>query len=280
MDLMKKYLNENSKFITIDGTKIHYRDEGEGPVLLLLHGICASLHTWDKWVKELKQYYRIIRFDIPGFGFSGHVNRDEYNPEIGVEFLDKFVNLMDLKHFFLVGNSIGGFISWRYTLRYPKKVDKLILIDPVGYNQSLPWLVSFASHPLISPLARRNMPRFFFNIATRQIFGDRSKLTDEIRDRYYDLVMYNQNKNSYVDFFKAMRKLCRSEDLSKGISEIATPTLLMWGTDDKWVPIKYANLWKKNLKNCKFISYDGVGHTPMEEIPKQTAYDAYKFLSE
>jgi len=69
-NLKEKYLDKNSKFITVEDIKIHYRDEGIGPVLLLLHGVCSSLHTWDMWVKELGYYYRIIRIDLPGFGFS------------------------------------------------------------------------------------------------------------------------------------------------------------------------------------------------------------------
>ena len=275
---MEKYLDSNSKFIIIDGIKIHYRDEGSGPVLLLIHGICSSLHAWDKWVNELELHYRIIRFDIPGFGFSGPAYKEIYDPVIGVEFLNKFVKALDLKHFFLVGNSIGGFISWRYVLKYPHKVDKLILIDPVGYNQSVPWLVGFASHPLICPFARRNMPRFFFDMALKQVFGDKSKLTSDIKNRYFELSMYDKNKIAYVDFFTVMKKMCQSRNLSKGINVIRTKTLVMWGTKDRWIPFEYFQYWKKDLINGTFIAYKGVGHMPMEEIPEQTAYDAHNFL--
>lgn len=258
--------------------RLHYRDEGNGPVLFLLHGVCASLHTWDAWVDELKPHYRIIRIDIPGFGFSSPLEKGEYNPEIGVEIMESFVRKMGVEQFFLAGNSIGGFISWKYALKYPERVKKLILIDPVGYNQDLPWVVKFAGNPFVRPFARRIMPRFFFEMAARQVFGDQSKLTDQIKDRYFELSQSNKNKSAYVDFFMVMRKLCHSDDLPRGINDIKTPLLVMWGTKDRWVPLKYFHLWKQDFPKATFKSYEGAGHTPMEEIPEQTADDAHAFL--
>jgi pimeloyl-ACP methyl ester carboxylesterase len=281
-NLKLKYVNKESRFIEVGCGKIncrlHYRDEGSGPVLLLLHGVCASLHTWDAWVKELKPYFRIIRFDIPGFGFSTPPGKGEYDPENGVEILEEFIKKMGIEHFFLAGNSIGGFISWKYALKYPERVDKLILIDPVGHNQDLPWIVSFASHPVIRPFARRVMPRFFFDMAARQVFGDQSKLTKQIKDRYFELSTSKKNRNAYVDFFTVMRKLCHSKKLPEGMAGIKSPLLVMWGTKDRWVPLKYFHLWQQNFPDGTFKTYEGVGHTPMEEVPLQTAEDARTFL--
>ena len=277
-----KYINKESKFIEIEcgdtNCRLHYRDEGSGPVLLLLHGVCASLHTWDAWVEELKPNYRIIRFDIPGFGLSSRLGNDGYDPAIGAEIMEEFVKKMGIDHFFLAGNSIGGFISWKYALKYPAKVDKLILIDAVGHNQNLPWIVSFASHPAIRPFARHFMPRFFFDMAARQIFGDPAKLTDQIKDRYFELSTSDENRKSYVDFFTVMRKLCHSKELPEGMDGIKSPLLVMWGTKDRWVPLKYFHLWKQSFPGGTFKAYEGVGHTPMEEIPLQTAADARAFL--
>lgn len=64
-DLQKKYDNEHSGMLEVNGMKIHYQDEGQGPVLLLIHGVCASLQTWDEWVHQLKDHFRIIRVDLP-----------------------------------------------------------------------------------------------------------------------------------------------------------------------------------------------------------------------
>jgi hypothetical protein len=69
--LKMKYADVESKIIQIDDMNIHYKDEGQGPVLILVHGVCASLHTWDGWAGRLKDHYRIIRMDLPGFGLTG-----------------------------------------------------------------------------------------------------------------------------------------------------------------------------------------------------------------
>ena len=275
-----KYADQESEIIEIDDMKIHYKDEGQGPVLILLHGVCASLHTWDGWAARLKDRYRIIRLDIPGFGLTGPApDKSQYRKEEAVRLFEKVVDEMKLEKFYLAGNSLGGYISWNYTLKHPDKVQKLILVDSVGFPQPLPGLLSFASNPLIRPFARHTMPRFLFDDAVEQVYGDKSKVTQELKDRYFDLAMREGNKGSYIDVFTEMRRLCNDENLSQGIKDLSVPTLVMWGTKDEWIPFKYFENWKKELPNAKFVQYEGAGHTPMEEMPDETARDADLFLS-
>lgn len=279
-DLKSKYANEHSKFITIDGTTIHYRDEGKGPALVLLHGVCASLHTWDGWVKELKDNYRLIRIDNPGFGLTGPLADGKYTPENYVAMFDKFVTAIGLDKFSIAANSLGGYISWNYCLQHPKKVEKLILIDSVGFKQDMPWLLSLAVNPLVRPFARRMVPRFFINKAVRQVYGDSSKANDEIKSRYFELAMREGNKSAWIDIFLEMKKYSALDSLSDGIKNIPQPVLIMWGTKDTWIPYdEIFPKWKKELPNARFAVYEGVGHIPMEEIPVQTARDAHLFLS-
>lgn len=281
MDKLKaKYADSESKIIEIDGMNIHYKDEGQGPVLILIHGVCASLHTWDGWVERLKGHYRIIRLDIPGFGLTGPApDKSLYQIDAAVNLFEKLVAEMKLEKFSLAGNSLGGYISWQYTLRHPDKVEKLILIDSVGFQQELPGLISFASNPIIRPWARHIMPRFLIDGAVKQVFGDKSKVTKKLQDRYFELLMREGNKDGSVDVFTEFRKQCKDKNLSAGIKDIKTPTLVMWGTEDIWIPFKYFESWKKELPTAKFIQYEGAGHIPMEEIPDETARDADLFLS-
>jgi pimeloyl-ACP methyl ester carboxylesterase len=259
---------------------IHYKDEGQGPVLVLLHGVCASLHTWDGWTARLKGHYRIIRIDIPGFGLTGPASDPSiYKIDGAVKFFEKIVNEMKLEKFYLAGNSLGGYISWKYTLKNPDKVEKLILVDSVGFPQELPGIIAFASNPFIRPFARYIMPRFLIESSVKQVFGDKSKVTAELKDRYFELAMREGNKGGMVDVFTEMRKVSKNESLSAGIKDLKPPTLVMWGTKDTWIPFKYFESWKKELPTAKFIQYEGAGHTPMEEIPDETARDADLFLS-
>jgi pimeloyl-ACP methyl ester carboxylesterase len=278
--LKEKYADSESKIIQIDDISIHYKDEGQGPVLILLHGVCSSLHTWDGWTERLKDRYRIIRIDIPGFGLTGPApDKSFYQIDAAVKLFEKIVAEMKLQKFSIAGNSMGGYIAWKYTLKNPDKVEKLILIDSVGFQQPLPWFISLASNPLIRPGARHIMPRFLFDKIVNEVYGDKSKVTKKIKDRYFELAMRDGNKDAMIDVFKEFRKQSKDKNLSRGIKDIKAPTLVMWGTKDTLIPFKYFEQWKKELPQAKFIQYEGVGHIPMEEIPDETARDADKFLS-
>ena len=184
-ELRLKYENEQSRYVDVEGTRVHYRVEGEGPPLLLLHGVLAQLQTWDGWVERLKQHYQIVRLDLPGFGLTGPLVNGEYSPEFAVEFFEKVRKALGYERFHLAGNSLGGFISWYYAAHYPQHVDKLILIDPLSYPFKSPLVMRFVSLPLIGEITRFFAPRFIVKQNTLQVYGYTSKVTEEIVDRYY-----------------------------------------------------------------------------------------------
>jgi len=282
MDKLKtKYANVESKMIQIDDINVHYKDQGKGPVLILIHGVCASLHTWDGWTDRLKDHYRIIRLDVPGFGLTGPApDTSYYKIDKAVNLFERLVDEMKLDKFYLAGNSLGGYIAWKYTLKHPDKVEKLILVDSVGFPQDLPGIIGFASNPVVRPFARYMIPKFLVDKCVNQVYGDKSKVTKELKDRYFELMMRDGNKGGTIDVFTEFRKQCKDKNLSAGIKDIKPPVLVMWGTKDVWTPYKTVfPKWKQELPNAKFIEYDGAGHTPMEELPDQTARDADLFLS-
>jgi len=275
-ELVQKYNNKESKFIDINGIRVHYRDQGKGPIIILLHGMLATLQTWNEWVNSLSDYYRIIRLDIPGFGLTDRFNT--YSKEIFVGFLNQFFEALEINKFDIAGNSIGGYIAWNYALHYPEKVNKLILIDSVGYPQDLPGIVNFVNIPGMKKIASKITPRFFIEKSIKEIYGDKSKVTDELIDLYHDMLLNQQNRGVFVDFFRLLKQEASSIQLSQGIKNIQTPTLLMWGKEDPWVPVNVLENWERDLTISKTIVYDGVGHLPMEEIPLQSAHDAHTFL--
>ena len=91
-ELKKTYANQHSQFIEIDGMNVHYRDEGEGQAIVLLHGTGASLHTWDKWTDELKKTFRVIRLDLPAYGLTGPHPEKKYSLSDYSSFLNSFVD--------------------------------------------------------------------------------------------------------------------------------------------------------------------------------------------
>jgi len=276
--LIPKYTDAQSKFMKVDGMVVHYKDEGTGPVLVLLHGFAASLHTWDGWVKNLKQDYRIIRLDLPGFGLTGPRKDRDYSEKIYIKFLNKFFARLKIKKFFLVGNSLGGGIAWKYAVAFPERVNKLILIDSVGYPLPLPFILRLASNPLVRWIARGSMPKFLLDKGINQVFGDKSKATKKIKQRYFDLLMRKGNRNSFIDICVMMRVKSKDKNLARDVKKITVPTLVMWGEKDEWIPFRIFKKFKKDLPNAYFKSYKDAGHTPMEEDPIKTSNDAKKFF--
>lgn len=279
LDTLKdKYSISDDEFVRVKGIDIHYKDEGKGPVLILFHGICSSLYTWDGWVDELKSSYRIIRMDLPGWGLTGpaefSMNLDEM-----IEVIDAFVETLEISSFHLAGNSLGGYFAWNYALRHPGKVTKMILLDPVCYPQTPPWFIRIAKYPYLTYLSRFMMPKWMISMNVDAVYGDPSRIDEETYDLYFDLSLREGNKGSYMDAFRYMAEQSLNESLSHGVSEIKTPVLLMYGEKDKWVSPSQQYLWKKDLPGLTCIVYDGAGHVPMEEIPVRTARDADAFLS-
>jgi pimeloyl-ACP methyl ester carboxylesterase len=278
--IRRKYEGPASRYLTVDGKRFHYRMEGAGPTLVLLHGVMASLHTWDGWVDQLKSSYRIIRLDMPGFGLSDHmVDREHYTPDFSIALLEKVREAFGIERFHIAGNSLGGFLSWYYATRYPERVERLILIDPIAYPQKLPPVMSFVSLPGIGEIARYVAPRGLVEANVRQVYGDASLVQQEVVDRYYELMMHGENRFAMVQTFRKIRELSRDSSIAKEIGKVRAPTLLMWGSKDRWVPPSLIKLWKRDLKHVEVKVYPGVGHIPMEERPLETARDAHAFLS-
>ena len=280
--LKNKYENEQSQYIKIDGTHIHFRDEGSAdkPVLILIHGVLSSLHTWDGWVAALSDHYRLIRMDIPGFGLTGPAQQPDYSPEYAADFCEQFTQTLGIEDgFYLAGNSLGGFLSWNYAAKYPDRVAKLVLLDPIGYPQKIPALIKLVLSPLVKSAAKRVAPRLLVDKGVREVYGNPRKITRTTFDLYNDMLKRPGNRASMVDVLEAMTFYADHPTLKNKIREIKAPTLMLWGRKDRWVPIHLLEHWLMDLHTkVEHVIYEGVGHIPMEEIPEMSARDAHNFL--
>ena len=118
-ELKLNYTNSDSSFININGTNVHYRDEGnsnDSIPIVLMHGTGSSLHTYDFWSDNLKSTNRIIRMDLPAFGLTGPFLSRDYSISNYTTFLKEFLDSINIRQCILVGNSLGGEIAWRLSL--------------------------------------------------------------------------------------------------------------------------------------------------------------------
>jgi len=283
--LMEKYAGEQSYFVEIDGQDVHYRDEGEGEPLVLLHGWASSLHTWDGWAEELKEDFRVIRLDLPAFGLTGPREKQKYTTDFYIDFLEDFLDELELEQIHLAGNSLGGGITWAFASHNPDRVGKIILLNAAGYqnidteNEGRPFIMELAAHDLMQPFLRHITPRFAIRILVKQVYGDEDKVEEEVVQRYHHMVLREGNREVLFKITEDLHERDPHEDL-QSLKELNIPALIMWGDLDTWIPPAHAYRFKEDIPDARLIMYEGAGHIPMEEIPEKTAKDARKFLRE
>ena len=275
------YANEFSKFIEIDGMQVHYRVEGTGMPIVLLHGTGSSLHTWDDWTENLKENYRVIRMDLPAFGLTGPNKRGDYSIEGYTHFLDKFVSKTKRDSILLAGNSLGGHIAWKYTLQHSEKVKKLILVDASGLSthKPQPWIFKMAKTPLLNTLFLYITPRYILKHNLQQVYEDDSKITEELVTRYHKMTLRAGNRGAFID--RAKSDIMQSESFKEDqLKSIQTPTLLLWGKNDQWIPVENGNRMNALMPNSELVVIPNSGHVPMEENPIESIQILNAFLNQ
>ncbi|WP_334055740.1 alpha/beta fold hydrolase [Polaribacter sp. P097] len=270
-DLKVEYANQYSKFIEIDGMQVHYRIEGEGFPIVLIHGTASSLHTWDAWTKELKKTNTIIRMDLPAFGLTGPNKTADYSIKSYTTFLDQFLNEIAIHSFHLAGNSLGGNIAWNYAAEHPNKVDKLILVDASGLptNKPQPAVFKMAKTPVVSNLFLYVTPKFFINKNMQEVYADDTKITDDLVSRYHKMALREGNRQAFIDRARMDFKLGSKANIDK-LKSIQNSTLLIWGAQDNWIPLDNGKRMDSVMHNSKLVVLENSGHVPMEENPEES----------
>ena len=280
-ELKKEYANEQSEFIEINGMQVHYRDEGNGFPIVLIHGTGASLHTYDAWTKQLSKNYRVIRLDLPAFGLTGPNKNADYSIESYTKFLSQFLEKIKVDKFYLAGNSLGGNIAWNYAAEYPEKVLKLILIDASGLPTFIPQpsIFKMAKTPILNSLFLYITPKFFIRKNIEQVYANKLKVTDALVTRYHKMSLRTGNRKAFIDRAKTDFNLAEKVNLVK-LKSVKTTTLLIWGAKDTWIPLGNGKRMDSMLPNSKLVVLENSGHVPMEESPKESLEFLKSFLNE
>lgn len=280
-----KYGGPHSRFTEAANglSGVHYRDQGcrDCPALLLVHGSNASLHTWEPLVATLQDRYRLVSYDQPGHGLTGPHPRDDYTAQGLFEAISAVVDATGLERFAMAGNSMGGWLAWRYALDRPGDLSALILLDasgapppPDAEEATLYLGARIMRHPVGRLLAQQITPRSLFERSLRDATADDAFTTDAMVDRYWELMRYPGNRRA-----AGLRSIAdRETDYGERLGEIRLPTLILWGAEDSVTPTWMAEVFDERIPDSQLVMFEGVGHLPMEEAPERTAAVLDTFL--
>ena len=283
-----KYLTPESKFIEVEGVQVHVRILGEGEPVFLLHGSFASLHTWDAWQQAMSPYYQTISLDFPGHGLTGPDSLKRYGVKDYSELVHALAQKLNIEQYHVAGNSMGGAVAMQLASDYPGNVRSLNLIDAAGApaadrtltdstapkksNSGGAWIFQVARHPVFSKLLLSCTPKFLFAMNMKQVYGDDSKVTDEVTTRYYELMLREGNRQATLD------RLSQPRNSNIQYERLTMPTLILWGAEDTWIPLAQGKRLQQALPGSNLMILDGVGHVPMEESPTETVSEYLSFL--
>jgi pimeloyl-ACP methyl ester carboxylesterase len=263
--LEARYANAQSRFMDLPGgLHVHYRDQGnpKGIPIVMVHGFSASLYAWEPWVAQLGGDYRIITLDLPGHGLTRA-------PPTYVISLERYADLID---------TVAGRLQLG-PLRHPEHLRALVLVDSVGLpsqqrNERTPLIFKILANPVGRMLLRNMDTRRLAERGLRSAYVDPSLVTPALVDRYVDLSRGPGHRSILLNGQDRRGPPITAETLKA----IRTPTLVMHGEGDVVIPVDAGRRLAAAIPGAKLITYPGVGHVPMEQIPARSAADLRAFL--
>jgi len=280
-EVLAKQATPPSKFVQVGDVNLHVRDEGTGPVIIMLHSSMSNLRIYDAWADQLKQDYRVIRFDWPPYGLSTDPNPSTGMPGV-VALLEQFVEQEGLEEFSIVGSSSGATISTLYTARNPGKVRALALSvlplkapPPTEFTPlvtGMLWL-----HQNVVP---NYNSKFYYRNTLAGLYGNPDLLTDETVDWYYETNNIPGGFARVSQYYTANTQGVWARGAGDEAASVRVPILLQWCDSDPVIPKEAAGEAVAQFANAEvtLIRYPDAGHYPMLEIPDETGADLKAFF--
>lgn len=247
------------KFTKVNNLRVRYLDSNKKRTpLLLLHGLGGSIESWTNNIEFLSTKFRIIALDLPGFGLSDKP-KISYSINFYVGFLEKFIKRIKLNHLFVIGSSLGGHIAIEFTIRNRKNVDKLILINPAG---SLPKTFKGTKElrkylRIVNAKSSKDVSRILSSI-------DNSMVSRSYADAVYKRLSLPGAKQAFISALKGSATASR---YNSKLSKIDTDMLLIWGREDRMIPLRFIRPFIEHGKS-RIVILEKCGHRPHVERPK------------
>ena len=266
-----------ARYAAVDGQRVRFVRAGTGPAVVLIHGFGSSIYTWKNVIPALAARHDVIALDLPGFGESGRpedLSLDAF-PRAVIGLMDR----LGIEQAALVGNSMGGATAAIVAATAPARASRLVLIDAAGFNlqpEARPAMVRLTTSwaaPLLGLLPGK---RLVVEHSLREVFHDDALVTAE---RVSEYLAPAQRPGT----FAAMRSLGASLDASRSrvaetLGAIQAPTLVIWGDDDRWIPLADASRFVAGIHGARQVVVPACGHMPQEEKPAEVVRLLLEFL--
>lgn len=254
----------------------YYSANPHADTLVFIHGFLSCSFSFRKLFPLLYNDYNLLCFDLPGFGESEKISTLHYSLHEYAALTNDLLDRLNIEKAILIGHSMGGQIALRTCIQHPERVEKLILLCSSSYikSSSLPLrlcsYLPFFPYCLSIGMSSINIEKNF-----QHLVYDHKLLTQEVIDGY--TTSFNER-----GFYTALAKLVREreEDLStSALNKINFPALLIWGEDDRLVPLRVGERMKKDLPDAELLVFPQTGHLIPEEQPLKTADAIRSFLT-
>ncbi|MGD0220944.1 MAG: alpha/beta hydrolase [Terriglobia bacterium] len=282
------------KVVEILGQHIHYYEAGEGENIILLHGLGAEADIWAANIPALSPHYHVVVPDQIGFGNSDKPPI-EYKIQTWVEFLDLFMQALNISKATLVGNSLGGWIAVDFARQHPEKVAKLVLADAGGWRpiKMPPPMAKSLNDASIAGIRqviemmlfeRRAIP-INLNPGSLQetrkmlefIVSDKQLITDQMVEQEFQRHLKIGDGITVERFLAG--SLAEDQFENEKVRNLTVPTLIVWGRDDRLFSLDEARAFGKAIHGSKLVVIEQCGHMPQLEKSAEFNKALLEYLS-
>ena len=271
------------QYIKVGDINTRFWTSGEqGTTVILLHGIGDAVETWGLNINVLGEHHRVYALDMVGFGRS---DKPHIQPSlsVGAQLVSDFMEAQHIEHTSVIGNSMGGGISLQFAIQFTDKLDKLVLESAAALGKGVATFFRLFSIPIIGELLTRPS-RWGTAWLLRQVAYDRALITDELVELYYQLSKLPGAQRSFLSTLRAGVNFSGQRPqfvapIAENIGKITCPTLIIWGQQDRIIPVAHVQIAENGIPNTELHILDPCGHMPHFEHPEEFNKLVLEFLA-
>jgi 4,5:9,10-diseco-3-hydroxy-5,9,17-trioxoandrosta-1(10),2-diene-4-oate hydrolase len=258
------------KYVDVRDLRTRYWMLGdEGPPLVLIHGIGASVESWAANVHPLSRTHRVYALDLVGFG-AADKPAAPYTLSYLAQFVADFMRSQDIERASIVGHSLGGGVALKLALGHAEKVDKLVLVSSAGLGREGHIFFRLGSLPLVGDyLTRPNRERTAQFL--EEMVYDPEMVTEELVDLSYDLMSRSGAQEAYLSTLRSLATVFGTRktvlrSIVDRLDRITAPTLVVWGEQDEILPVAQAHVAAEGIPQARLHIFQECGHyVPLEK---------------